>query len=148
MGLGATLPKEGEAKRHKLDTEEKLRRQLLGKDYKKLQANRAGNSGKVGVQVGHGGMRARPVSAKQTMDDSEDEEGRSSLGKPKRRKVDKGLQRGNFEAAIIDVDSSAPATSQGLPKQGSYLDEVLARKSQAKSVKSKKRRRDKSDRSS
>ncbi len=132
MGLGASLPKEGEIKRLKIDTDEKLRRQILGKDYKKLQSSgtRLG-VGSSSALVGHVGVKPRPTVAMQEADGSEDEGGRSSLGKLKRRKLHQ--QIGEIQAeTVTSIKTRSPQ------KAANYLDEVLAERSRKRIKKSRK----------
>ena len=102
LGVGAPLPKEGEEKSHSthIANNDRLKRQLLGADYKKMQERQAETSENFrvgGSQVSSGSKRARlgngdrvagnshgsrsTVSRSAHDDDSDDEPGRSSLGK-------------------------------------------------------------------
>ena len=142
LGLGASIPKEDEIKRQKLETDEKLRRQLLGKDYKKFQNNRVRNGDKIGLGISQTGPKPRPVSMRQQVNDSEDEGGRSSIGKSKRRKLGEDLQSNtattDIKPEVILADTSSSLSISGSPKKPSnYLDEVLVKKSQKRSKKSK-----------
>ena len=144
MGLGASIPKEEEIKRQKASTDEILRRQLLGRDYKKLQPDRARDGSKPGLGVGHVGVKPRPASVKRPVDESDDEGGRSWLGRSKRQKLDKELQNGITEAAGtggVAVLATAATAAQAPQRRKIYLDEVLAEKSHKKSKKKKKRNR-------
>lgn len=116
----------------------------MGKDYKRIQNNGVRNGVKVGLGVGQAAPKPRPASMQQQVGDSEDEEGRSSLGKSKRRKLDKDLQNSAVEATDGKVEAiqaetmSAFSTSRTSKKPNNYLDEVLAKKSQKKRKMSQK----------
>ena len=141
MGLGASISKEGEIKRQKEKTDDILRRQLLGREYKKMQANRSSDGTKSGFGVGQAGGKRLPTPLKRPVDESDDEGGRSSLGRPKRSKLDKELQNGELEAAGTKGEAVHPnptTASQVRKKSGSYLDQVLANKSLKKSKKKKR----------
>ena len=135
------MPKDGDVRREELSSNEKLRRQLLGRDYKKAQGRRSEN--------GHGegklamGSKPRPAGHTREVDrESEDESGRSSLGKSKRKRE---VEQTKEDADVSDEDiSKATNTSIGAsppPKRvTNYLDQVLAEKSRRKHKKNKKRK--------
>lgn len=139
LGLGASIPKEDEVKRQKLETDEKLRKQLLGKDYKRFQNSGVRIGDKIGLGMGQTGPKPRPTSMRQ-VDESEDEGGRSSLGKSKRRKL--GKEQNNvvvttdMKPEAISAETARPSTARLPKKRSNYLDEVLAKKSQKKRKKS------------
>jgi hypothetical protein len=101
LGVGAPLPQQGEENQPNQTANDKLKRQLLGADYKKIQERRAEPSGKIiksrGSHVSNGPKHATQIhGVKNTKDnhrpqptvsrsvhdlDSDDEPGRSSLGK-------------------------------------------------------------------
>ncbi|OJD20728.1 hypothetical protein ACJ73_07936 [Blastomyces percursus] len=157
LGLGAPLPKsqaDGNANRTELSSNEKLRKQLLGKNYKKFTPS-----------VSVTGSRPLPKTNKQhhqrakpqpENDDDDEDEGRSSLGRNKRKRVEE--KRTGDDAATTTGPATEPATSNpndnGEDKQSddgsaqrstqrkkpvSYLDELLAERS-------KRRRRRKKNR--
>lgn len=104
----------------------------MGKDYKKLDSNESRNGSKAGP-IMLGGPKPRPVPAMQAVFESDDEEGRSSLGKSKRQRLDepvKLIQHKNPRASTV--------LGQG-QRRTNYLDEILAERSQKKRKKSKKR---------
>lgn len=124
-------------KRLKADTDDKLRRQLMGKDYKKLDLNKSRNGSKAGPII-LGGPKPRPVPAIQAAVESDDEGGRSSLGKSKRQRLDepvKSIQHKNPRASTV--------LGQG-QRWTNYLDEILAERSQKKRKKKSKNRPDSS----
>lgn len=125
-----------------------LRKKFLGRDYKKLQPDRARDGSKPGFGAGHVGAKPRPASVKRPVDESDDEGGRSSLGRSKRQKLDKELQNGITEAAGTGgeaVLATAATAAQAPERRKSYLDEVLAEKKSHKKSKKKKKKRKQPD---
>lgn len=97
----------------------------MGKDYKKLDSVRSRNGTKTGPVISSG-PKPRPVPAIQAVAESDDEGGRSSLGKTKRQRLDEPVR------IIQDKNPSAiTVLSQG-QRRANYLDEVLAERSQKK----------------
>ncbi|MCJ1469998.1 hypothetical protein MMC07_008643 [Pseudocyphellaria aurata] len=147
LGLGASISKEGEIKRQKETTDDFLRKQLLGREYKKLQSNRGSEGIRSGLGVGQTGVKSRPSYIKRPVDESDDEGGRSSLGRSKRPKPEKELQNGTLNSAVTKVEavhpnvSTASTASQSSIISSNYLDEVLADRSRKKSKKNKKKKR-------
>ncbi|MCJ1272030.1 hypothetical protein MMC22_011936 [Lobaria immixta] len=142
LGLGASIPKEDEIKREKEKTDEILRRQILGKDYKKWQAKRASDGSNLGSGVGQGGVKSRPAPVKRpVVDESDDEGGRSSVGRSKRQKLDEALRNGILEARVEDIHPDEATASQAPKKPSNFLNEVLANKSHNKSKKDKKKKK-------
>lgn len=143
LGLGAKLPADGDLKRQDLSANEKLRQQLLGKDYKKLQAKRRGKGlPEDGLILG---SKPRPaVPERVVREDSEDEGGRSSLGKSKRKRHAEG-EEANVEAraneATRAVKSRSDEASEQPRKASNYLDQVLAEKSRKKQHNQKRKRK-------
>ena len=129
LGLGATAPKDGDFKRQDLSSNDKLRKQLLGKDFARLYG-RSGSGGKSGLGVLPMGSMPRPTAAKRPVEeDEEDEGGRSSLGKSKRRReVNKqGSDEPADDTGTIKANESDQAGRVSKPRKSSnYLDEVLA----------------------
>lgn len=104
----------------------------MGKDYKKLNSNESRNGSKAGPIIS-GGPKPRPVPAIQAVAESDDDEGRSSLGKSKRQRLDEPVK-------FIQQKNSCASTVLGQgQKRANYLDEILAERSQKKRKKSKKR---------
>lgn len=120
---------------------------MLGRDYKKSQSNRASNGANPDLGATQVGAKSRPAPATRPVDESDDEGGRSSLGRSKRQKLDKELQNGTLEAAGTDVESVNPNPSasstafQPRKRSSNYLDEVLAKKAHKKSKKKKKKKK-------
>lgn len=126
------MPKEDEIKRLRADTDEKLRRQLMGKDYKKLDSIGSRNGTKTGPVI-LSGPKPRPVPAIQAVVESDDEGGRSSLGKSKRQRLDEPVRftQDKNPSTITALDEGQRRTN--------YLDEVLAERLKKKRKKSSKR---------
>ena len=134
------MPKDGDTKREELSSNDKLRRQLLGRDYKKAQAGkREGGSSEGTVLMG---SKPRPVdSRREVSQESEDEGGRSSLGKSKRKR-----QVEQVDAEISDEEATKVTKAKmrlHLPSKRAvnYLDQVLAEKSRKKHKKTKKQKK-------
>ncbi|KAL8766649.1 MAG: hypothetical protein Q9209_006632 [Squamulea sp. 1 TL-2023] len=152
LGLGAKIPediKDWDLKRQKSSSNDLLRRQLLGKDHAKLQNKYSpGQASFLGTEsVPHFGSKPRPVPAKRKLEDcsSEDEGGRSSLGKEKLKR--KPMRTFNptkdekSEADTIDYEDprrEQPETLKPLKKPSNYLDEVLVQRREKKHRKKKK----------
>ncbi|KAL8947161.1 MAG: hypothetical protein Q9222_006530 [Ikaeria aurantiellina] len=152
LGLGAPIPddlKDGDLlKKQKASPDDKLRKQLLGKDYAKLaKISKHTQGGQRGAgDVGPVGSKPRPATEKRKLDegDSEEEGGRSSLGKQKRQEHEKVLvlenEQENAEGAAEGKQLSGKGEAQAYSKTaGSYLDEVLRRKQEKRKVKKKKK---------
>ncbi|KAL4888557.1 hypothetical protein BDV59DRAFT_211049 [Aspergillus ambiguus] len=153
LGVGAPLPTkaaDGSWNRAELDSNDKLRKQLLGKNYKKVMAARSqtnspvtGPSGKTKPGVG------AATKNETEEDDDDDDEGRTAVvgkrGPSKKRKaaptgdtVQTGtLEGGGDKSGDGDVEEPTqeekalprPATAKGKKKAGSFLDEILADRS-------------------
>ncbi|KAF7116549.1 hypothetical protein CNMCM5793_005030 [Aspergillus hiratsukae] len=104
LGVGAPLPEkaaDGSWNRTELDSNDKLRKQLLGKNYKKVMAASAGvKSGKpVGQNGGPAANAAAPSAAGtgDADDDDDGEEGRTALvgrkGNPRKKDLNSARKR-------------------------------------------------------
>jgi len=145
LGLGAPLPKdvkEGDARRQELSSNDRLRKQLLGKEFAKLY----GKGGK-GEKGGFGsvpvGSKPRPVDRPKVVpEQDEEEEGRSSLGRTKRRPHDEKVEAEDLGSDGGDVDrrsvTNKKEPSRPSKRTASYLDEVLAEKQRKKQRKKQK----------
>jgi hypothetical protein len=104
LGVGAPLPQkaaDGSWNRTELDSNDKLRKQLLGKNYKKVMAASAGV--KSGKPVGQNGVPAGNAAASSAAgtgdadDDDDDEEGRTVLvgrkGNPRKKDLNSARKR-------------------------------------------------------
>ena len=142
LGFGARIPKDVEVKREDLSSNNRLRKQLLGTDYMKKQKKKAHNGGVETV----GGSKPLPANGKRIAEsDSEDDGGRSSLGKARRtRKWTRILSDGELvnEAASELPESKEYDLDESLSrkKASNYLDEVLADRTLQKRKRSKQRR--------
>ncbi|KAF6231011.1 hypothetical protein HO173_010711 [Letharia columbiana] len=152
-GFGATMREDGVVvERGEMSGNDRLRKQLLGKDHvKKLaRGKRARGAGAVGVANQR--RPAAPARREEHDWDSGDEGGRSSLGKSKlgarkhRLKEEEGEEE--QESGRVDDETEELAAhgsnvrAKEVPKRGSnYLDEVLADRSLRRRKKSRKKDR-------
>ncbi|KAI5295374.1 hypothetical protein KEM55_006208 [Ascosphaera atra] len=127
LGLGAPLPSkqaDGSFNRTELSSNDQLRRQLLGKNYKKILAAKQAAKPPADGRQNLPQQQQQRQQQKDDVDDDDEEEGRSSLGKKRQISGDKSSQM--------------PASRGGKSKRGgSYLDEVLQQRSKKKKKKSK-----------
>ncbi|KAL9585436.1 MAG: hypothetical protein Q9203_004243 [Teloschistes exilis] len=149
LGMGAKIPEDGtngDLKRQKLTSDETLRKHLLGRDHAKLQ-NKGGRGQRDRTGLGRAmpaGSKPRPTPGKREEDriSSDDEGGRSQLGKKRRREMEKLEEEQTTEVdASLDngVAGKKRLDSKRSTKATSYLDEVLAQKQ--KKHKSRKKQR-------
>ncbi|MCJ1243302.1 hypothetical protein MMC30_000499 [Trapelia coarctata] len=149
LGLGAPLPKdvkEGDARRQELSSNDRLRKQLLGKEFAKLYG-KGGKGEKGGFGLVPVGSKPRPVDKPKLAEEQDDEgEGRSSLGRMKRRPQVKKAEPEDLGSDSGDVDRSSvmkkKEPSRSSKRIGSYLDEVLAEKQRKKQRKKQKNKAD------
>ncbi|EAL84596.1 hypothetical protein KXW98_003321 [Aspergillus fumigatus] len=119
LGVGAPLPEkaaDGSWNRTELDSNDKLRKQLLGKNYKKVMA--ASAAVKSGKPVGQNGVPAGNATASSAGgtgdadDDDDDEEGRTAVvgkkGDLRKRAVDSARKR-KATADIAEDDGIGPS---------------------------------------
>lgn len=136
LGLGAPLPQkrpDGAANRSELDSNNRLRKHLLGSDRRKA-------SDQTQTQTHHrthskgNASRRPPESASDP--DFDFEESRSSLGKRKRKRA---LEETDTVARSKTHEANdAPDTNKGDRNRGnSYLDELLSKRSRKKAGKDK-----------
>ncbi|KAI9373967.1 hypothetical protein BJX61DRAFT_541225 [Aspergillus egyptiacus] len=157
LGLGAPLPSkaaDGSWNRTGIDSNDQLRRQLLGRNYKKVMAEKArqkngdsssasGSSAKISTTKGAGELNGNGA----VDEDAEDDEGRTALigGKKdtsKKRKTDgnpestQGGRESESKSENSEADDGGEATSsqrgaksKGRKKATSFLDEILAERS-------------------
>jgi hypothetical protein len=133
-----------------LRADEKLRKQMLGKNAKRpvsgaTSSGRMGNAVKVNVNVP---PKPRPATSNRRAE-SDEEEGRSSLGKAKRRKmepvtvveVSENKDGEGEESTVPELAKPVPrpGVAMGKQKPGSYLDEILLKRSKKKRRKKKSR---------
>ncbi|RHZ43613.1 DUF3245 domain-containing protein [Aspergillus thermomutatus] len=127
LGVGAPLPEkaaDGSWNRTELDSNDKLRKQLLGKNYKKVMAASAGV--KSGKPVGQNGVPAgnAATGTGDGDDDDDDEEGRTALvgRKGNTRKKDLNSARKRKAATDIAEDDSIDPSGGGKVKDGDSED--------------------------
>lgn len=143
--MGFTLPKDGQVRREDLSSNDKLRKQLLGKDYEKHTKAMTKNAGKPGLSMPANGNKYQPTPLKRTIeDDSEDDGGRSSLGKPKPKKRRDGESDEDGPKGIeVVAKKTDTRTSAAAPRKNvNYLDEVLTKKTEKKRKKRKNKHKD------
>ncbi|EGD89454.1 hypothetical protein H112_03077 [Trichophyton rubrum D6] len=119
LGLGAPIPQkeaDGSIKRTELSSNDKLRKQLLGKNFQKAEASRLKNASTRTKQTG-----PTPSQKNELVEESEEEDGRSALGKGK-----KGKNSSDQSPAASGADPG------GKKRASSYLDEVLSRRKSKK----------------
>lgn len=141
---------DGSWNRTELGSNDKLRKQLLGKNYDKVMKASASNQPLPSRTTPTGARNNMTSSAgqvhgpgkKEEEDDEDEEEGRTALvGKNKSNKKrgkddtrqesarDTGAEDAENEAtpaAVVQPPSSRAASSKGKKKATSYLDEILA----------------------
>ncbi|KAL9129166.1 MAG: hypothetical protein Q9217_002306 [Psora testacea] len=144
LGVGAKPPLNTDVQLAEPSSNEKLRRQLLGKDYdkkRKRQDDEAKNASLAG-------SKARPLAPRNKVEEeSEEEQGRSGLGKT-RAKQDHEVEETRRE--MEEAYGVAPAKTiakdnmrQQQTKVGgyNYLDELLAEKARKKQRKKSRKRK-------
>lgn len=126
-------------KRSELSSNEKLRKQLLGKNYKKIAKENASFSKK--PEASNATSSTSVATSTIPADDTDDEEeGRTSQIGKKRKKSGKPDLEQSEATAPMDNDgdgsevlpptkTAAPSTVKGKKKATSFLDEVLAERS-------------------
>jgi len=129
LGVGAPLPEkaaDGSWNRTELDSNDKLRKQLLGKNYKKVMAASAGV--KSGKPVGQNGVPAGNAAASSAAgtgdadDDDDDEEGRTVLVGRKGNSRKKDLNSARKRKATTDTaedDGIGPSDGDEVKDGGS-----------------------------
>ncbi|KAJ5605031.1 hypothetical protein N7510_010185 [Penicillium lagena] len=144
LGVGAPLPEkaaDGSWNRTELGSNDKLRKQLLGKNYDKIMKASASNQPLPSRTTPKSAELVQGPGNKEEEDD-EDEEGRTALvGKKKtnKRRGKDDTRQGSAQdtgaedpenkatpAAAAQAPSSRAASSKGKKKATSYLDEILS----------------------
>ncbi|KAL8970363.1 MAG: hypothetical protein Q9183_001563 [Haloplaca sp. 2 TL-2023] len=146
LGLGAAIPddmNDEHLRRQKMSSHDQLRRQLLGKDYAKLQSKASGKQGSQRCIAPPPplGSKPRPTAPKRQVDDvsSEEEDGRSRLGRKRQQVVDMDGKESGVEQRHHELGAGPADNVKVSRKTTSYLDEVLSRKQ--KKPKNKKRKK-------
>ena len=124
---------------------DKLRKQLLGKDYAKNHADGKGREEQNRSKSGPLHVGSKPHAMRREDGDSEDNDGRSSLGKSKHRvpKMEEGVDTGvivlsQTDNAMLDLPVSPPRPAK---RANNYLDEVLADRSRKKQKSKRKKQK-------
>lgn len=144
--MGATVPKDGKGRREELSSNDKLRKQLLGKDHEKKMGKRKREDGQVRLGSVLIGSKPRPTpSERQVEEDSEDEPGRSALGKSRHISKEKLAHQsmvGTEDATRqLKEPEQEPLAELSRPhkRTSNYLDEVLADRSRRKHKKANRK---------
>ena len=147
-----------------LTANDKLKRQLFGKDWNKIgsqkhyqNARPRATPNQFSQSRNHVAPKAKP-DARQSLgvrggDNSDDEGGRSSLGKSKKRKVVEvpqsiGGRRHNDQQSTVEAPEEGSKKAEVSPevsqkqRGGSYLDELLSERSKKKKKNKNKRNKD------
>jgi len=148
LGPGFPIPEDGEPlpgmhKRPSLAADEQLRKQMLGKNAKRA-GSRLTTTDSRGKFTGNVPTKPRPaITSRSTENDEED--GRSSLGRTKRSKLEQARAVGGEEnldekgeqAPVLEVAETlkTPMAAKTKRKPGSYLDEILLERSKKKQKK-------------
>ncbi|CAG8908964.1 unnamed protein product [Penicillium egyptiacum] len=145
LGVGAPLPQkaaDGSWNRTELDSNDKLRKQLLGKNYDRVMKAAAEQKAAAAASTAAAASASASAAKADVEDEYDEEDGRSAmLAKQKnKRKGGAGAGRGVHPAAAVAAAEAgdkgseegerdgapAPARSKGRKKATSYLDELLA----------------------
>ncbi|KAE8374296.1 hypothetical protein BDV26DRAFT_270207 [Aspergillus bertholletiae] len=168
LGVGAPLPSkaaDGNWNRAELGSNDKLRRQLLGKNYKKIMSEKNAAAGRQPSNMGGSSGASSTPNQSQTIasraDDDDEDEGRTALigktGLTKKRKAepfsktlnstetnnesrgDRGDDGGDDENEMSveqgGPSSQKPSQLKGRKKATSFLDEILAERSRKRKKK-------------
>ena len=126
-------------------SDDKLRKQLLGKDYAKKHTDRKGREEQRKAKSGRLRVGSKPHTIRGEDDDSEDNEGRSSLGKSKHRvnRMEEAVDTGvtslmQPDNTVLDQPVDPPRPSK---RANNYLDEVLAERSRKKQKSKRKKQK-------
>lgn len=117
----------------------------MGKDYAKKHTDRKGREEQNKLKSGPLHVRRKSHTMRGEDDDSEDNEGRSALGKSKHRvnTIEEAVGTGvtslmQSDNAILDQPVSPPRPSK---RANNYLDEVLADRSRKKQKSKRKKQK-------
>ncbi|EKV15979.1 Cytochrome P450 [Penicillium digitatum] len=143
LGVGAPLPQkaaDGSWNRTELDSNDKLRKQLLGKNYDRVMKAAAEQKAAAAASTAAAASASATVAKAEAEDEYDEEDGRSAMlaRQKNKRKGGAGAGRGVHPAAAAAAAETgdncggegggapAPARSKGRKKATSYLDELLA----------------------
>ncbi|CAG8109270.1 unnamed protein product [Penicillium salamii] len=130
LGIGAPLPQkaaDGSWNRSDLDSNDKLRKQLLGKNYDRVM--------KAAAEEKAAQKAAKAIPEKEEKEEEEEydeEDGRSAMLSKQREKKRKGAP--GVHPAVLAAEAEAGTETDKGPRKGrkkatSYLDELLAERS-------------------
>lgn len=128
--------KDGDFNRLELASNHKLRRQLLGSDSSKRLAKSKQDDESIAGQMSLG-SKPQPAWQRALVDDEQDEGGRSSLGKSKRKREGDNQEP---EQGEIDDDGGTHIRPTKPKRTTNYLDEMLAEKQRKKEKKLKRKK--------
>ena len=129
-----------------LRSDEKLKLQLLGRDWMKRQERKGGAAATAPSRLGSRPKPAPMTRPDPVKDESEDEGGRSSLGKVKSLKYTEETPEGLELAEDADdvgektIRAGLPDITRSCKRPRSYLDEVLAQKAQKEQMKQRRKK--------
>lgn len=143
LGVGAPLPQkaaDGSWNRTELDSNDKLRKQLLGKNYDRVMKAAAEQKAAAAAATAAAASASAGVAKAEVEEEYDEEDGRSAMlaRQKNKRKGGAGSGRGVHPAAAAAAAEAgdkggeegegapAPARSKGRKKATSYLDELLA----------------------
>ncbi|OQD64847.1 hypothetical protein PENPOL_c007G08327 [Penicillium polonicum] len=144
LGVGAPLPQkaaDGSWNRTELDSNDKLRKQLLGKNYDRVMKAAAEQKAAAAAATAAAASASASVTKAEVEEEYDEEDGRSAMlaRQKNKRKGGAGAGRGVHPAAAAAAEAGdkggdegegegvpAPARSKGRKKATSYLDELLA----------------------
>ncbi|KAJ5400552.1 Protein of unknown function DUF3245 [Penicillium sp. CMV-2018d] len=143
LGVGAPLPQkaaDGSWSRTELDSNDKLRKQLLGKNYDRVMKAAAEQKAAAAAATAAAASASASVTKAEVEEEYDEEDGRSAMlaRQKNKRKGGAGAGRGVHPAAAAAAAEAgdkggeegegvpAPARSKGRKKATSYLDELLA----------------------
>lgn len=145
LGVGAPLPQkaaDGSWNRTELDSNDKLRKQLLGKNYDRVMKAAAEQKAAAAAATAAAASASASVVKAEVEEEYDEEDGRSAMlaRQKNKRKGGAGAGRGVHPAAAAAAAEAgdkggeegegegapAPARSKGRKKATSYLDELLA----------------------
>ncbi|KAJ5964511.1 uncharacterized protein N7479_004387 [Penicillium vulpinum] len=146
LGVGAPLPQkaaDGSWNRTELGLDDKLRKQLLGKNYDRVMKAAAEKKAAAAASTAAAASASASTAKAEVEDEYDEEDGRSAMlaRQKNKRKGGAGAGHGVHPAAAAAVEAgdkdgeegegtpaqqAAPARSKGRKKATSYLDELLA----------------------
>ncbi|GES60511.1 hypothetical protein ATEIFO6365_0002102200 [Aspergillus terreus] len=150
LGVGAPLPTkaaDGSWNRTELDSNDKLRKQLLGKNYKKVMAAKnTSTSTPVAGQAGKPKPGTGLAAAREDEDEDDEDEGRTAVvgkrGQSRKRKAASTPDTGETNTPDVaegadgdggeakqQIAEPRPSGTKGKKKATSFLDEILAQRS-------------------